>query len=342
MDTRTIFMRLTRNVGRRFEMKAIVLTKTCSAEELKVSEVPIPEVRSGWVLVKIRAFGINHSEILLRKFEADAPYIHLPRIPGIECAGEIENPSDSSFMKGDKVIALMGGMGRSFDGSYAEYALLPEKNVFSVDTEMSWEQLAAIPESFYTAYGSLVDCLPLDAGDSLMIRGATSTVGLAAIQLAKAIGAKVIATTRSTTKRTLLQSVGCDEVVIDNGTLFDQVHAIAPNGVNKILELVGPATLSESLHLAAFHGIVCSTGVLGNRYFLSNFDPIKEIPNGVYLTGFYSNFPTREAIDGMFGLIRLKHIVPVISKVFPFDQIAEAHLLAESGKANGKIVVTIN
>ena len=111
-------------------MKAVVLDKITEGKDIILSEIPIPEVRPGWVLVKINAFGLNHSEKLLRLNEIRADYIQKPIIPGIECAGEIADPSDSGLAVGQKVIALMGGMGRSFNGSYAEYALLPRRIVF--------------------------------------------------------------------------------------------------------------------------------------------------------------------------------------------------------------------
>jgi NADPH:quinone reductase-like Zn-dependent oxidoreductase len=165
MAIQAIFTEQIPNAGKRLQvenkiaMKAIVLYKSCSPEELKISEVQVPEVKPGWVLIKVKAFGLNRSELMMRAYEADAPYITLPRIPGIECAGEIYDTSDSNFMKGQRVVALMGRMGRSFDGSYAEYTLVPSKNVFKVETTLGWEELAAIPETYFTAYGSLFDCL---------------------------------------------------------------------------------------------------------------------------------------------------------------------------------------
>lgn len=123
-------------------MRAVVLDKITEGKDIVLSDVPIPEVRPGWVLIKVRAFGLNHSEKLLRLNEIRADYIQKPIIPGIECAGEIVDPSDSDLAAGQKVIALMGGMGRSFHGSYAEYALLPRKSVFTVDSSLSWEALA--------------------------------------------------------------------------------------------------------------------------------------------------------------------------------------------------------
>lgn len=317
-------------------MKAIVLEKCCKAEDLKVSEIPIPKVRPGWVLVKVHAAGLNHSEALLRMFEADNDYINTPIVPGIECAGEVADPSDSELSKGDRVIALMGGMGRSFNGSYAEYALLPSKNVFKVESVLDWLSLAAIPETYYTAYGSLKECLLLNENDTLLVRGATSTVGQAAIQLAKAIGATVIAAARRESSFEKLKTIGADCCIIDDERISQQSLPVRPN---KVLELIGPKTLRDSLLSVTHPGYVCNTGILGNVFTVEHFDPIKYIPNGVFLTGFFSNFPKQEAIDGIFSLIAKADIKPLYSKVFSLDEIVEAHTLLEKGGAGGKIIL---
>lgn len=319
-------------------MKAIVLEKCCSAEELHVSEIPVPKVRPDWVLVKVRAVGLNHSEALLRMFEADNDYINTPIVPGIECVGEIADASDSLLKKGDRVIAMMGGMGRSFNGSYAEYALLPTKNVFKVETNLDWLSLAAIPETYYTAYGSLTEGLMLTADDTLLVRGATSTVGQAAIQLANSIGAIVIATARHEKSFAKLKSIGADYCVVDDGNISQQTIEKCPN---KILELIGPKTLHDSLLTVSHPGYVCNTGILGNVFSIEHLDPIKYIPNGVFLTGFFSNCPTQKAIDGLFSLIQKGNIRPLYSKVFSLDDIVEAHTLLEKGNAGGKIILTI-
>ncbi len=322
-------------------MKAVVLTKTCRAEELHISHVEIPAVKSGWVLIKVKAFGLNRSELILRSVEADMPTIQLPRIPGIECAGEIVEASDSHYRAGQKVIALMGGMGRSFDGSYAEYVLAPTKQVFAVDCELSCPELAAFPETFFTAYGSLFDCLQLGPSDSLLIRAGSSALGVAAIQLGKSIGCTVLATTRDREKQDFLRRVGADYVLVEDGTVTQQVHALFKNGVSKILELIGPATLKESLGMLAYHGIVCDTGILGHETTLDGFDPIKEIPNGVYLSSFFSNYPTQEKINSMLEHIHRYQIRPVITQVFTLEEIANAHRLMESNEVRGKIVVRV-
>jgi NADPH:quinone reductase-like Zn-dependent oxidoreductase len=315
-------------------MRAVVLNKVTYAKDITLSEVAIPAVRPGWVLVKIKAFGMNHSEQILREYEIEADYIRKPVIPGIECAGEIADASDSGFMKGQKVIALMGGMGRSFPGSYAEYALLPANHVFSVESDLAWSEIAAVPETYFTAWGSLFECLNLKEEDVLLVRGATCALGYAAIQIAKALGCKVLATTHREEKIKLLEAA--DEQILDTGVLTGKIR-----GVTKALDLVGARSLKDTLTAVEKGGIVCDTGILGGVYALNGFDPIKDIPNGVYLTGFYSNYPTQEIVDQMFRFIREKKITPVSGKVFAFENIKDAVMAQESGSVNGKIIVEV-
>ncbi len=313
-------------------MKAVVLDKITEGKDINLSEVPVPEVRPGWVLVKVKAFGLNHSEKLLRLNEIRADYIQKPVIPGIECVGEIADPSDSGLAVGQKVAALMGGMGRSFNGSYAEYALLPRRIVFRMESDLPWEALGAVPEAYFTAWGSLFECLHLTAGDTLLIRGATCALGYAAIQIAKALGCKVIATTHREDKLPLIMDA--DEAVIDDGRLTGRIH-----GVTKALDLIGPRNLKDTLTAVDKGGIVCQTGLLGGVYALNGFDPIKDIPNGVYLTGFFSNYPTQQVIDEIFAFLKEKELVPVSGEVFRFDHIRDAVEVQDAGKVNGKIVV---
>lgn len=319
-------------------MKAVVLERTCRSEEMIIKDVPIPEVKPGWVLVKVKAFGINRSEVSLRSYEADQPYIKLPRIPGIECVGEIADSSDSNFKAGQRVVALMGGIGRSFDGSYAEYALLPVSHVFQANTQINWTEMAAIPETFFTAYGSLFECLQIQPKDIVLIHAATSALGLAAIQLAKSIGCTVIGTTRKEERLEFLKEIGADYAILDDVTLSKQVIKLFPNGITKVLELVGQAAIEETSKLLKKHGIICSTGQLGGSS-PQGFDVIKSIPNGVYLSSFYSNYPTQEIMDEIFNHIKQYNLKPHISKVFTLDEISKAHILMEENKANGKIVI---
>lgn len=320
-------------------MKALVLESSTKVEDLKLSDIEIPKVKDDWVLVKVMAFGMNHSEALFRQFEIDNPAFKKPVVPGIECVGIVEDPSNTNLSKGDKVIALMGGMGRTFNGSYEEYVLLPRKNVFKVNTKLDWIHLAAIPETYFTAWGSLFECLRLKEKDSLLIRGGTSALGIASIILAKSLGCRVLVTVRSDKHNELLEYLGVDKIIIDTeNSIKDKIG----EKVDKILELVGPLTVPESLKLLNKGGICCSTGILGNVFTLDKFDPIKEIPNGCYLTGFYSNYPTQEIIDEMMTFIDDYEIIPEIGKVYSFDNVIEYSRDLENGKTNGKGIVVVD
>ena len=320
-------------------MKAVVIDKITKAEEIFLREVEIPKVRSGWVLVKIHAFGLNRAEQILRLGEIEESYIKKPIIPGMECVGEIVDNSDSNFKIGQKIIAMMGGMGRSFNGSYAEYAILPVENVFSVETNLSWDELAAIPETYYTAYASLFACLQINKSDKILIRGATSALGYVSIQMAKAFGVKIVATTHRENKFKLLEDAGADEIILDDGNICEKV-----SGITKALELVGPKVVRDTLKsvVPSPQAYVCITGVLGGVNNLDNFSPIAEIPNQVYLTSFLSNTPTQKNINEMFDFINNKKLTPLIGKIFEFENIRDALIAQETGKVNGKIIVNIS
>lgn len=315
-------------------MKAVLLDKITETNDVVLSEYAVPEVRPGWVLVKVKAFGLNHSEKLLRLNEIRAEYIQKPIIPGIECVGEIVDPSDSGLSIGQKVVALMGGMGRSFHGSYAEYALLPRRTVFTVENDLPWEALGAVPETYYTAWGSLFECLNLTEKDMLLICGATCALGYASIQIAKAFGCKVIATTHREDKLPLIAQA--DEAVLDDGKLTGKIH-----GATKVLDLIGPRNLKDTLTAVKKGGIVCQTGLLGGVYALNGFDPIKDIPNGVYLTGFFSNYPTQQIMDDIFTFLNENKLVPASGKVFDFEHIRDAVIAQDEGSINGKIVIRL-
>lgn len=320
-------------------MHAVRISGPTRAEDIRIAEVPVPEVRPGWVLVRIRAFGLNHSEQILREQEITRDYIQKPVIPGIECVGEVENPSDSGLIKGQKICALMGGMGRSFDGSYAEYALLPNSHVFPVHSDLSWKEMAAVPETYYTAWGSLMQSLQLKAEDKLLIRGGTCALGYASIQLAKALGCQVAATTHRREKLELLKKAGADECILDHGDGSDGPLGNRVKGVTKALELVGANTLLDTLHTVEPGGMVCHTGILGGSFSIPNFYPIQQIPNFVYLTGFHSNFPKAEDMRTIFAFLDAHKLRPQLGAVYRFQDIREALLDLDHHKTNGKIVI---
>ena len=279
-------------------MKVVKIYQAGGPEQLIYQDVPTPNVKEGWSLVRIKGFGINHSEIFTR--EGKSPSVQFPRILGIECVGEVAQSSTPALAVGQKVVSIMGEMGRAFDGSYAEYVLLPNEQIYPVHTDLDWTTLAAIPETYYTAFGSLQQ-LRIAPQDRVLVRGAGSGVGVAFAQLLKAQFPHVVlhGSTRNPAKATRLQAVGFDEVITeaDGKIQTDQSY-------DKILELVGPATLRDSFSHINEHGIVCNTGQLGNIWYVNDFDPIIELKNNSYLTAFYSGNVSQAKLDAMFDYIR--------------------------------------
>ena len=314
-------------------MKTVKIYQAGGPEQLIYQDVPTPDIKEGWSLVKIKGCGINHSEIFTR--EGKSPSVRFPRILGIECVGEVTQSSTPALAVGQKVVSIMGEMGRAFDGSYAEYVLLPNEQIYPVHTDLDWTTLAAIPETYYTAFGSLQQ-LRIALQDRVLVRGAGSGVGVAFAQLLKAQFPHIVlhGSTRNSVKAARLQAVGFDEVITEaDGKLqTDQRY-------DKILELVGPATLRDSFSHINEHGIVCNTGQLGNIWYVNNFDPIIELKNNSYLTAFYSGNVSQAKLDAMFDYIRQFNVKILIERVFTLEQVPEAHRFLQSADGFGKVVV---
>jgi NADPH:quinone reductase-like Zn-dependent oxidoreductase len=292
------------------------------------------------VLIRVRAFGLNRSELHTRLGLAQG--VTFPRVPGIEAVGEVADSPGREFRTGQKVATLMGGMGRTFDGGYAEYTCVPARQVIAFDSELPWPVIGAIPEMLQTAHGSLTVGLDIQPGQSLLIRGGTSSVGMAAAILAKRRGLTVLASTRTEAKRVALDAIGVDHVLIDDGDLAAAVRRIVPGGVDAALELVGTPTLPDTLRATRIHGTVCFTGMLSNQWTVADFYPIDYIPRGVRLTSY-----TGGAAD-LPGSVLQEFLQAVsdgtatapIGKVYALDDIVQAHTDMEENRVSGKLVVT--
>ncbi len=321
-------------------MKAAVLSKPGAPKMLKLEERPIPKLKDGWTLLKVEAFGLNRSELFTR--QGHSPTVMLPRILGIEAVGTVAATSNRLFKRGDRVATAMGGMGRVFDGSYAEFTLVPDHQIQILQSSLDWQTLGSLPEMMQTAWRSLHHSLKIQADDTLLIRGGTTSVGLAAAAIAKNKGLHVIATTRQHNRREELLSLGIDDVIIDDGNVRGPLRALHPNGADKVLELVGTTTLLDSLQCTKTGGIVCMTGMVGNEWELSHFSPMGAIPTGVNLTTYaggaddFMQTPLQEIVK----LIELGEFSPPKVTTFSLDNIVQAHQCMENNEAFGKIVVT--
>jgi NADPH:quinone reductase-like Zn-dependent oxidoreductase len=326
-------------------MKAIVRQRYGGPEQLQIREVPDPVAAPGEVLVRIKAFGLNRAEQYFRL----GAWGEVAAISGIECVGEVADDPSGCLLPGQRVLALMGGMGRTRSGSYAEYASVPAANVVPVRTRLDWARLAALPESYATAWSCLHDNLGLGRGDTLLLRGATSALGRAAMDLAALAGARVIAGVREARRADAAMSLGADAAVVEGEAFEAQVRAHAPQGVDAVLDLVGTSTLLESLRLARRGGRVCVAGFLGGGEPVAAFDPMKHLPSGRHLSFFGSAF-VYGTPDYPLGDVPFQRLVDLAeagtlraepSRVFRFDEIQQAHRLLDDNATNGKMVVVL-
>jgi NADPH2:quinone reductase len=311
-------------------MKAIVISSYGEPGVLREQDVPMPTVTPGTVIVRVRAFGLNHAECYFRR----GIWGDVAKISGIECAGEIHDAGASGLRTGQRVIALMGGMGRSIDGSYAEYVRVPVAHVIAVETPLGWEELAALPESYATAWTFLEKNLEVRSGQTLFVRGGTSALGQAAIDIARARDVRVLASSRTREKLSILERLGA-EPVLDTGALAGELPS-----VDAVLDIIGTTTIYDSLRLARYGGRVALAGFLGGGGAIP-FDPLQHLPNGVQLSFFASASGFGSAVPlasiPFAELIASARCRP--AHVYDVGDIVAAHRLMESGQARGKIVV---
>lgn len=325
--------------GRMETMRAVVIREAGGPEVLRVEDVPTPDPSAGWVLIRVRAFGLNRSELFTR--QGHSPGVGFPRVLGIEAVGSVEFSPSGDFEPGQTVATAMGGMGRVFDGGYAEYTCVPAGQVRALDTTLDWQTLGALPEMIQTAWGSLNRSLRLESGHSLLIRGGTTSVGLAAAVLAKQQGATVAATSRRAEREAMLKENGADHVFIDSGAIASDVRGVFPTGVDKVLDLVGTTTLLDSLKCAARGGSVCMTGMVGDSWEFDRFTPMRAIPSTVNLTTYAGEFTDfmDTPLQRVVRDVEEGRMSPKIGRVFHLDDIVTAHRCMEDNVAGGKIVV---
>lgn len=324
-------------------MRAIILERFGGLDSLVYTEIPKPRPIAGEVVIEVKAFGINHAEMHMRRGE----WAEAAEVSGIECVGIVDACPGGEFAVGAKVAALMGGLGRTVNGSYAEYTRVRAANVALIDSDLPWSQLAALPETYATAWTCLFRNLQLTAGQTVLIRGATSSFGQAAVKMAVAGGARVIATTRSRERIAMLEQLGAVRVELERTDLA--AHLAESGSLDAVLDLVGNSTILDSLDMLRRGGTACLAGWLGGLAPIKDFNPLLRMPSGVNLN-FFGSF-----VFGTPGFaladVPLQDIAKQVadgsldatpSRVFTFDQIHEAHRVMETGQAGGKMVVVID
>lgn len=322
-------------------MRAVVLDAPGPPEALEVRRVPIPQPEDGWALIRVKAFGLNRSELHTRLGLAEG--VTFPRVLGIEATGVIVACPGGEFHADQQVAALMGGMGRTFDGGYAEYTCVPIEQIVPFESHLDWATVGAVPEMLQTAHGSLNVGLDAQAGQSILIRGGTSSIGMATAVLAKRRGMTVLSTTRSPGKADALHRVGVDHILLDDGNVAEQARSLFPDGVDVALELVGTPTLPDTLRSTRVHGVVCFTGMLSNQWTVRDFYPIEYLPRGVRLTAYgggAQDLPS-EVLQSFLDDVATGDAVVPLHGTYQLDDIASAHADMEAGRAAGKLVVLL-
>jgi len=323
-------------------MRAIVREHFGGPEVLVIKEVPEPEPLPGHVVIQVKAFGINHAELHMRRGE----WAEADEISGIECVGLVKSCPGGEFAVGSKVAAFMGGLGRTIHGSYAEYTRARTASVAPIESDLPWEELAVIPESYATAWTCLFRGLELKKDQVLVIRGATSAFGQAALNMAVEAGAKVVATTRNRERFGKLEGLGAYRAELESPDLSKR---IAERGhIDAVLDLVGNSTILDSLWMLRRGGRACLAGWLGGLDPIADFNPLLQMASGVYLTFFGSfvfgtpEFPVSDVpLQSIAAKVAAGRYQAKPAKVFRFEDIQEAHRFMESNTAAGKVVVLL-
>ena len=327
-------------------MKAYVVSNPGDPEVLELKKLPNPKAESGQVLIDIKAFGLNRAEAITRmggSFDA----VRFPKVIGIECVGEVLDCPGGELKPGQKVAAAMGGMGRKYNGSYAEMTVVPVSNVFPIETTLDWTILASIPETYFTAWGCCFESLHLKDQPRVVVRPGASALGIAITQIVNHMGGEVIGVTRSDHKVEKLLKAGIRKVIVSSGTITDQIRSIWPEGVTGVVDtIVSETTVLDDLKMLSEGGRICLAGSLADSYGTSPSADFREALSLPNIT-FFSSEELHVDKDGknlQTIIIRIEkgQYQPNIDAIFEFGELVGAHERMDRNEFAGKVVVSVS
>lgn len=327
-------------------MKAVTIVSPGGVEALEIRDVPLPELTAGdRVRVRVRAAALNRADLLQRIGHYPAPPGYPQDIPGLEFAGEVDKigPEVRNFSNGDRVFGITAG------GAQAEYVVVPDNHLTKIPPNLNWVEAAAVPEAFMTAHDALFTQANLQMSESVLVHAAGSGVGTAAIQLARASGAKVYGTSRTEAKLKQAEQFGLSGYVVPGDSLDSFIAAArewtSGEGLDVILDLVGARYLEANLETLGLHGRLLLVGTTSGNKATLNFAAVMRKTATLIGTVLRSRSNEEKAtVTRLFA----KHVVPllasgtvrpVVDSVYPLEQIRDAHTKLEANETFGKIVI---
>ncbi len=331
-------------------MRAWQVHEPGGPDALELAEVPDPVPSTGQVHIRIKAFGLNRAEAVTRA-GGSGDAVRFPRIIGIECVGTVIDAPGTDLTPGQTVAAVMGGMGRDYDGSYAEQTVAPRNAVLPLDTSLAWNELAAIPETFLTAWGCLHDALDItrDIAPRIVMRPGASALGRAVTQIVNHARGSVIGITRSPSKADNLRDAGMCEVLVSPGPVADQLRTIWPDGATGVIDTVtSSATIADDLDMRAKGGRVCVAGSLaassgdsdgpGRSVAAALIRPSAKRYSSETITAATHTATLQTIVDH----VAAGHYQSGIDTIIGFHQLASAHERIDANAYAGKVVVTVD
>jgi NADPH2:quinone reductase len=326
-------------------MRAIEITEFGGPDVLQLCERPLPQLKSGEILIKVHAAGVNRPDVFQRQGNYPVPP-GASDLPGLEVAGEIVDGdlSGSVFKKGDLVCALVQG------GGYAEYCAAPLAQCLPVPQGLNALQAAALPENFFTVWSNVFERARLAPGETLLVQGGSSGIGVTAIQIAAALGHRVFATAGSDDKCRACEELGAELAINYRTEDFEEVLKTATEGrgVDVILDMVGGDYLPREIKTLADDGRLVIIALLGGAK--GQLDMSQILRRRLTVTGStlrprpveFKAFIAQQLQERVWPLLASGKVKPVIYKTFPLAQAAEAHALMESSAHVGKIMLTLD